>query len=178
MVKPENPAVWTVRKGVLARQPQSSYLWTKEQYGDFVLELEFKVSVGCNSGVFFRSDPGNPVQGGFEIQIMDSFGKKEIGKHDCGALYDAKTAAVNAVKPVGEWNQLRLEVRGSKLKAVLNGEQIQDLDLEDWKTPKMNPDGSENKFEKALKDLPRVGHIGFQDHGQDVWYRKVRLKKL
>lgn len=178
MVVPENPAVWTVKKGELARQPQPSYLWTKEQFGDFILELEFKVSRGCNSGLFFRSNPKDPVQGGFEIQIFDSHGKKEAGKHDCGALYDAKAPAVNAVKPAGEWNQLRLEAKGSRIVVILNGQKVQDLDLEDWKTPKQNPDGSENKFEKALKDLPRVGHIGFQDHGHDVWYRNVKIKKL
>ena len=178
-VEPANPQVWNVKKGgELARQPQSSYIWTKDQYGDFILELEFKVSPGCNSGLFFRSDPKNPVQGGFELQIMDSHNKKELNNKDCGALYDAKVAAVNAVKPAGEWNKLRLELKGPKLVAELNGQKIQDLNLDDWDTPKMNPDGSENKFEKALKDLPRVGHIGFQDHGHDVWYRNLRIKKL
>ncbi|TLD69028.1 DUF1080 domain-containing protein [Phragmitibacter flavus] len=177
MVVPENPKVWTVNKGELARKVQSSYLWTEKQYGDFVLELEFKVTPGCNSGLFFRTDPKSPVQGGFELQIMDSHGKKELGKHDCGALYDAKPAMVNAVKPVGEWNKMRVELKGPKLVAYLNGEKIQDLSLDDWTTPKMNPDGSENKFEKALKDLPRTGHIGFQDHGHDVFYRNIRIKE-
>lgn len=178
VVEPENPAVWTVRKGELARFPQPSYLWTKESYGDFVLELEFKVSPGCNSGLFFRSDPKNPVQGGFELQIMDSHGKANFGNKDCGALYDAKAAAVNAVKPAGEWNTLRVELKGPHLVAVMNGQKIQDLNLDAWTTPKLNPDGSPNKFEKALKDLPRQGHIGFQDHGHDVWYRNIRIKVL
>ena len=177
-VQPENPKVWNVQKGgVLARHVQSNYIWTKETFGDFIIEMEFKVSPGCNSGLFFRTDPNNPVQGGFEMQIMDSFGK-DPDKHDCGALYDAREPSVNAVKKAGEWNTLRLEVKGPKIICDINGQRVQDLNLDDWKTPEKNPDGSKNKFKTALKDLPRTGHIGFQDHGHDVWYRNIRLKKL
>jgi hypothetical protein len=178
MVRPENPRVWTVQKdGVLARKPQSSYLWSEETYGDFILEMEFRVTAGCNSGLFFRTDPENPVQGGFEIQIFDSHGK-EAGKHDCGALYDAKAPLVNAVRPTGEWNSLQLEVRGSKVICHINGEKVQDLDLDDWSVAGKNPDGSDNKFTTALKDLPRSGHIGFQDHGADVFFRGIKIKSL
>lgn len=178
-VEPANPAVWTVnaKEKSIARKPQPSYLWTKEQFGDFILDLEFKVSPECNSGVFFRTDPKNPVQGGFEIQIMDSFGKAPES-HECGALYDAKAPAVQAVKKAGEWNTFRLEVKGPKLVCHINGQQVLDLNLDDWTTPEKNPDGTKNKFKTALKDLPRTGHIGFQDHGHDVWYRNVRLKTL
>lgn len=177
-VKPEPPAVWTVQKGgVLARKPKSSYLWTKETYGDFILELEFNVTAGCNSGLFFRTNPENPVQEGYEIQIFDSHGK-EAGKHDCGALYDSREPLVNAVKPAGEWNTLRLEVRGAKILCHINGQKVQDLDLNHWSQPGKNPDGTPNKFKTALKDLPRTGHIGFQDHGHDVFFRGVRIKAL
>ena len=48
----------------------------------------------------------------------------------------------------------------------------------DWDTPNKNPDGSKNKFKTALKDLPQIGHIGFQDHGHNVWYRKIAIKAL
>jgi hypothetical protein len=177
-VEPANPQVWTVKKGELARQPQSSYLWTKDQYGDFILEMEFKVTPGCNSGLFFRTDPKNPVQGGFEIQIMDSAGKEKPTKHDCGALYDAREPMVNAVKKAGEWNTFRLELKGAKLVCLINGQKVQDLSLDDWNKPELNPDGSPNKFKTALKDQPRTGHLGFQDHGHDVWYRNIKLKKL
>lgn len=182
MVKPEHPPVWRVIKGkdgvpVIARQPGGSYLWTKDTFGDFVLELDFKVSEGCNSGVFFRSDPDNPVQGGFEIQIFDSHGQ-EPDTHNTGALYDASPASSMPEKPAGQWNTFRLECRGPKITVQINGVQVQDLDLERWDTPNRNPDGSKNKFKTALKDLPRTGHIGFQDHGHNVWYRKIAIRKL
>lgn len=177
-VEPANPAVWNAAKGELARHPQSNYIWTNDSYGDFILELEFKVSPGCNSGLFFRTNPVDPVQAGFEIQIMDSFGKEKPDKHDCGAFYDGKEPAVNAVKKAGEWNTLRLEVKGSHIVCSINDQKVQDLNLDDWSKPELNPDGTKNKYKTALKDRPRTGLIGFQDHGHDVWYRNIRLKKL
>jgi hypothetical protein len=181
-VNPANPPVWRIvkdKKGVvsIARQPAGSYLWTKTSFGDFELNLEYKVSKGCNSGLFFRTDPNNPVQGGFEIQIFDSHGQ-DPNKHNTGALYDARPASAMPEKPAGQWNTLSLKVVGTKLVCVINGTEVQDLDLADWDTPNKNPDGSKNKFRTALKDLPRAGHIGFQDHGHNVWYRKISIKAL
>ena len=60
----------------------------------------------------------------------------------------------------------------------INGKQVVDADLDQWTTGNQNPDGSRNKFKTALKDLPRKGHIGFQDHGQNVWFRNVYLKEI
>lgn len=178
-VSPEVPASpWKVQKGgVLARQSSSSYVWTKETFDDFVLELEFKLSPGCNSGVFFRTDPENPVQGGFEIQIFDSF-EQETDKHHLGAFYDARPPLVNAAKPAGEWNTFKLHVQGSKVVIHINDQKVQDLDINDWDTAGKNPDGTDNKFKTALKDLPRTGHIGLQDHGHNVFYRNIRVKRL
>ena len=181
-VNPENPPVWRIIKDKggnksIARQPGGSYLWTKQSFGDFELTLDYKVSKGCNSGLFFRTDPKNPVQGGFEIQIFDSHGE-EATTHNTGALYDAKPAAAMPEKPAGQWNKLTLKVVGSKLVCTINGVEVQNLDLDDWDTPSRNPDGSKNKFKTALKDLPQRGHIGFQDHGHNVWYRNVSIKAL
>jgi hypothetical protein len=181
-VNPENPAVWRVvkdKQGVksIARQPNGSYLWTKQSFGDFELELEYKVSKGCNSGLFFRTDPNNAVQGGFEIQIFDSHGQ-EATTHNTGSLYDARPASAMPEKPAGQWNTLSLKVVGSKLVCVINGTEVQNLDLADWDTPNKNPDGSKNKFKTALRDLPQKGHIGFQDHGHNVWFRKISIKAL
>ncbi|MBT5322640.1 MAG: DUF1080 domain-containing protein [Verrucomicrobiales bacterium] len=169
---------WAVEDGVLVRKPGSGYIWTKKSFGDFVLDLEVKVSSRCNSGIFFRTDPKNAVQGGFEIQVMDTTGKTKLGKHDHGAFYDALAPSANPAKPVGQWDRFIVTCKGPKITVSINGKQVVNANLDDWTTGNKNPDGSRNKFKTALKDLPRTGHIGFQDHGQNVWYRNVYLKKL
>ena len=170
---------WEAKAGILGPSAKpGGYIWAKGKYDNFELELDFKMSKRCNSGVFFRTDPSNPVQGGFEIQILDSDGKAKVGKHDCGALYDALPPSSNPTKPAGEWNHMKLTVNGASVKVALNGKQVVDADLDKWTTPRKNPDGSRNKFRTALKDLPRTGSIGLQYHGHPVWFKNLKLKKL
>jgi hypothetical protein len=52
----------------------------------------------------------------------------------------------------------------------VNGEKVNEVNLDEWAQPNQNPDGSKNKFPRAIKDFARVGHIGLQDHGRVVWY--------
>ncbi len=173
------PNGWHVdTEGNLARRQRSGYLWTEETYGDFELQAEFKIAEKCNSGIFFRTDPGNPVQGGFEIQILDSHGRKEVGVHDCGALYDALAPRMNAMKPADEWNRCVIRAQGPHISVRLNGEEVINANLDHWTTGNTNPDGSRNKFRTPLKELPRFGHIGLQDHGHPVWFRNLRITRL
>lgn len=154
-------------------------MYTKQTYGDFVLSLDFKVSPGCNSGVFFRvGNPADPVQTGFEIQIADSTGRAKPGKHDCGALYDALEPSANAMKSVGEWNHMEITARELSVRVVLNGRRVIDTDLGRWTEAGKNLDGTKNKYRRALKDFPRAGHVGLQDHNHDVWYRNIKIKPL
>jgi len=166
---------WQVQDGVLTLAKKGGgYVWTKEQFGDFVLELEFKTT--GNSGVFFRSDPKNPVHGGFEVQVINSAGKKDPGKHDAGALYDVMPPKVNAV--TNDWNKLKIEAKGPSLSCWMNGQEQWSVDISKWTEAGKNPDRSKNKFKKALGELPRTGHIGLQDHGATVSYRNIRVKLL
>lgn len=169
---------WTYEEGVLELVGKGS-IWTQETYGNFVLDFEFKVAKGTNSGVFIRTgDIRKSVQTGIEIQILDSFGKEQVGKHDCGAVYDCLAPSKNTTKEAGQWNSMTIKANGADLDVMMNGEQIIDMNLDEWTEPRKNPDGSKNKFKNALKDFPRVGHIGFQDHGKKVWYRNIRIKSL
>jgi hypothetical protein len=153
--------------------------YAKERYGNFVLACDFKISKGCNSGIFIRTDnPKDPVQTGIEIQVYDTAGKEKPGKNDGGAVYDLLAPSKNAMKPAGEWNHIEITCDNSKIKVVLNGESIADMDLDQWTEAGKNPDGSKNKFKKALKDFAREGQLGFQDHGQPCWFKNVKLKKL
>ncbi len=153
--------------------------YTKERYGNFVLACDVKVSKGCNSGLFFRTGSmKDPVQTGFEIQVFDSAGKEKVGKHDSGALYDIVAPSKNAMKPAGEWNHLEVTANGAKVSISLNGEKIVDCDLDQGTESGKSPDGTKNKFKTPLKEFPREGHVGLQDHGSEVWFRNLKVKPL
>ncbi|MEW6356408.1 MAG: DUF1080 domain-containing protein [Planctomycetota bacterium] len=177
--KPWTPGKWhVIEDGSLECLPRCGYIWSEEQYGDFIIDFEVKVSEKANSGLFFRADPKNCVQGGMEIQILDSHGKEKLSRGDMAALYDCAAPTKNMAKPAGEWQHMVLTAKGSKLTVELNGEIVLDVNLDDWTEAEKNPDGSKNKFKTAYKDMPRTGHIGFQDHGQKIWLRNIKIKRL
>ncbi len=170
----------TLRREMDGKEHNADYLWTKETYGDFVLELQWKIPERANSGVFLRTpDLKDPVYTGIEVQVCNSYGRTEWSKGGCaGAIYDCLAPSKNPIKEPGQWNDYRITCRGSQIVVELNGQRIIDMDLDRWTTPKQNPDGTPNKFPTALKDFAREGHVGFQDHGRPVWYRNVRIKRL
>ncbi|MEO1857572.1 MAG: DUF1080 domain-containing protein [Rubritalea sp.] len=168
---------WVLNDGELTTSATpGGILWSKAAYSDFKISLEYKTSEKCNSGLFFRTNPKDPVQGGFEIQIASD--GLYNGKHVVGSLYDAKESSKAMGKADGEWNTMTLTCRGPLITVVLNGEQVLDVNIDDWSTAQKNPDGSKNKFKTALKDLPRSGHFGLQYHGQPVWYRNIVISPL
>jgi len=132
---------WVVEEGgVVALHPRpgergwqryGAYLTTTRKYKDFVLDLEFKIGPGGNSGVFLRvGDPASQVKTGFEVQILDTHGKKNPGNHDCGGVIGTAAPSKNMAKPAGQWNRYIITCQGNRLTVVLNGEQIIDLELD------------------------------------------------
>jgi len=163
LVKPGNIIALEPRPGEHGWTRYHAYLTTDRKYKDFILDLEFKFKKGGNSGVFLRvGDPKSQVKSGFEVQILDTHGKKKFGAHDCGGVIGTSGPRKMMVKPAGEWNRYVISVIGSHLKVNLNGEEIQNFDLS----------------KTRLKDRPLSGYIGFQDEGKYLWYRNVRIKEL
>ena len=170
-----------IQDGMLNVAKQGAYIsHYNRKFSDFVFKCDYKFDKGCNSGLFLRvSKPGdNGIGRGFEVQVFDSFGKKKPDRQDCGALYELKEPTKNMVKAPGEWNHCEVRCEGSKVKVWLNDEQIIDADLNDWKEPNKNPDGSRNKFKWAFKDAPREGYIGLSDHGHNCWYKNMKVLPL
>lgn len=173
------PGGWFFTDGVLVAKDHDT-LWTKDSYGDFILDLEFKVEKEANSGVFLRSGDIKNVLSALEIQVHDSADGSKYGM--VGAIYDAMPPSKSAAKPVGEWNRFTITCKGPSVTVVFNGETIIDANLDNWPEVGKNPDGTPNKFPVALKDFARKGPIGLQGlHGKaqaPVWYRNLKIKPL
>jgi len=153
--------------GVLKSHGGMGLLWyAAKEYGDFILELEFRCSdETTNSGVFVRV-PGVPVSDdyiyhSFEIQINDA----GEGIHRTGAVYDAEAPSRLASNPPGEWNQLKVSFVGNRISVELNGEQVLDWQAE--------PRGK-------VEDFAARGYIGLQNHDDrsPVYFRKIYVKDL
>jgi hypothetical protein len=153
----------------------------KRKWSDFILASDFKISKGCNSGIFIRTFPLSPRPqkdvgfNGVEVAIDDT---TTAGFVDSGALYDLSKPSKNAMKPVGQWNHMEVTCNGPIIDVVLNGEHVNHVDLDRFTEPNKRPDGTPHKFDIAYKDHPRWGYLGVQDHGSDCWFKNIKLKQL
>ena len=151
------------------------------QWGSFRLSLDFKISAGCNSGIFVRTASLTPRAGkdigfnGIEIAIDDT---TAAGYHDTGAIYDLVKPVKNAMKPAGEWNSIEIKCERARIEVILNGETVTQADLNQFTQPHLRPDGSRHKFDIAYTDHPKRGYIGLQDHGKPCWFKNIKLKPL
>jgi hypothetical protein len=156
---------------------------TNAEFEDFHLKLEWKISEKGNSGIMFyvqedKSKYPYPWSTGPEMQILDNGGHSDgqIESHRTGDLYDLVKSSSEPVKPVGEWNQVEIISQNEQLTFILNGVTIVETSLwdESWRQLIAN-----SKF----KDMPdfgtfKKGKISLQDHGDDVWFRNIQIKRL
>lgn len=162
--------VWYVEDGkIVCAGKGFGFLRYDRPLCDFVLNLEFRMSPNCNSGIGIRADkydPKNPDSrpsiSGYEIQIFDDAGKQP-DVHSSMSLYRYVAPLKNAIKPAGEWNWVQITARGTHLRVVLNGEVVQDLD---------------QTTVEAIKDKPLCGYFSVQNHGGYVEFRNIFFKDL
>ncbi len=170
-----------VQEGSLNPHPCNYMLVHEKDWENFRLEMDFKISKKCNSGIFLRTFPLKPREGkdvgfnGIEIAVDDT---TTAGFHDTGAIYDLVPPTKNAMKPAGEWNHIVITSNNNLIEVELNGEKVTHIDLDQWPEKNKRADGTPHKFDVAYKDHPRHGYIGLQDHGSDCWYKNIKLKPL
>jgi hypothetical protein len=156
-------------------------LITKAQYESFELRLEWKAAPRANSGIMYRVVEGNPApwHSGPEMQILDDggHGLAPDDPHSAGALYDLyRPATGKTTHPAGAWNEVRIVLRDGVLRQEQNGTVVAEADLssDDWARRV-----AESKFNAYPGfGTAEVGHICLQDHGNDVWFRNIRIRDL
>ncbi len=158
-------------------------LVTNNEYENYELSLEWRISEGGNSGIIFnvKEDPkyGNTFNTGPEMQVLDNIKAEDNKKenHLAGLLYDMSgTAAFSKPKPVGEWNNAVIQQNKGHLRFYFNGTKTLDVQQgsEEWKTMLGS---SKFKTWPAFALSPK-GKIAFQDHGHEVAFRNIKIKVL
>src|SRR5882724_11802647 len=176
---------WKVKDGAVGIDPTvktgTGDLVSNEAFENFDLKLQWKISPGGNSGIIFyvADDPKyeDTYNTGLEMQVLDNdkHADGKIYKHRAGNLYDL-VAGPDNVKPVGEWNDVEIVSNRGRLKLFLNGKNVVTTTLWDDNWKKMV---ASSKF-KQWPDFGtfKKGHIALQDHGNEVWFRNIMIKKL
>ncbi len=159
---------------------------SKQKFTNFVLSLEWKISAGGNSGIFWGvfEDAKYPeaYQTGAEIQVLDNAlhadAKVANGTHKAGSLYDMIACPDEHVKPAGEWNLCVLEINheANKGKVSMNGTEVMTFPVHGEAWDKMVKNSKFKDWEGFAKY--KTGHIGLQDHSDKVWYKNIKIKEL
>lgn len=164
---------WDAENGLLYTDAgEGGWLSTTEEFADFELELEFRVPVGGNSGVFIRAPrEGNPAFEGSEIQILDDFDAQYAELQPwqyCGSVYATVAPSRRVTLPAGTWQKMFVRCLGPEVQVKLNGFPIIDANL----------DEHQDKLEGHPGLNRRSGYIGLQNHGTRLDFRNLRIREL
>jgi len=177
--------IWSFKDGELTATEDQA-IWTKADYGDCIIDLEFKCAPAANSGVFLHcSDMDKWVTSCIEVQILDDYADKWAtvdATWKCGGIFGRLAPAKQAVKHAGEWNHYTIRCVGKQVDVVLNGENVASMDMSKWTDAKKNPDGSKAPewLGGPLSTMVTKGKIGLQGKhaGAPIWFRNLKIKTL
>lgn len=176
------PDGWRItKKGELYFKPKGKGdIMTVDEFGDFELKLEWKISKGGNSGIFFwvTEDDEYSWKTGPEMQVLDNTRHKDgvDPRTSAGANYALHAPIRDVTLKAGEYNEARLIVKGTHIEHWLNGVKIVEYEIG---SPEWEALVAQSKFATTPKyGRNRKGHIVLQDHGDKVWYRNISIRPL
>ena len=175
------PSAWRFdRDGVLTFSGSGGDIITRRPFGDFELELEWRIAVGGNSGVFYRATEGTRgiYENAAEMQVLDNAAHPDgkLATTSAGSNFALHGPPRDVSRPAGEWNTARLVVRGPNVEHWLNGVKVVEYELwsDDWKARV-----AASKFAAwPAYGWNDRGHIGLQDHGDTVSFRHMRIREI
>ena len=178
--------VWGWKNGELSPKDKDEVIWSKQQYENFILDLEFNLEPAANSGVLvYSSDIQNWIPNTIEIQLLDDPAPKWANipaNWKCGGIFGHSAPLKAATRKAGEWNRMTIRCQGPRISVLLNGELVTDINMKDWKSGKKSPDGSSIvDFEpRPLAEMATKGRIGLQGaHGGiPTHFRNLKVKLL
>lgn len=178
---PSAPAGWTVRDGVLTKDKGTGDIMTVDQFGDFELEIEWKLATGGNAGIFYRGteEYDHIYWSAPEYQLLDDANAPDGRSRltSAGSAYGLYPAPAGVVKPAGEWNATRILVSGPHVEHWLNGTKL--LEYELW-SPDWEAKVNASKF-RVWPNYGRAkrGFIGIQgDHSGELTLRNIRIREI
>lgn len=196
------PARWTIENGCLkfnAGQGEGGDIIFAHKFKNFVLEMDWKVSKGANSGIFYLGQEAKSPKGYVEpifisapeCQVLDNENHPDAklgvdGNRKSSSLYDMIPAKPQNANPAGQWNKVKIVVKNGKVTHYQNGVKVLSYKMwgEEWINLLQSSKFAENKWPIAFELLKNCGgdghkgYFGFQDHGDEVWYRNIRVKAL
>ena len=178
-------SIWKDSSGVITASKDDA-IWSFDEYDDFILDLDFQNADGTNSGVIVHAtDIVEWIPNSVEIQIADDYSKqwsKAAPTWQCAAIFGRKPATNKSLKPAGEWNHFTITCKGKMISIVLNGSLVNECNMDDFTSAKVNPDGSSvpSWLKNPMSTLALRGHIGLQGKhaGAPIYFRNVKVFKL
>ena len=173
-----NTKGYVVRDGMIIVEPElgGGNLYTADEYGDFIVRFEFKLTPGANNGLGIRAPlTGDSAYAGIELQILDNTADKYKNLKNYqyhGSVYGVVPAKRGYLKPTNQWNYQEVIAKGKQITVKLNGTTIVNADIEKASTPKTK-DGRDHPGLKRDK-----GYIAFCGHGDKLAFRSLRIKPL
>jgi hypothetical protein len=168
---------WKAEDGVLTVKDGADDLVTTAEFQDFELRLDWRISKGGNSGIFYRVRLGanEASDSGPEYQLLDNATEKHP-EYTAAAIYDIVAPLEDRTRSAGEWNEARIIVRGWSVQHWLNGHKVVDIDL-------ASAYGKELIKKSRFNQLPEFatslrGRIALQYHGSEVSFRNIRIREL